>query len=329
MTKTAQNWLDTKYSDKTVSKIKLHDQENPVEELSGELVIKDYAKVEVIDFTRQDKKNVKDKITKITIDNCPQVKKIRFNDNGIAEIIFQGVFSNVEWLELLGNNLTKIDLSKFPNLAWLGVVRNPNLTEIEGWENLTKLQSVNLFDTPGLNGKKFKEWKEAINSALGSTSDDPLPNDWKNKLDDLKNRPTQEDLNKAAKDAEDKAVKNTEDKFKDYINPNDPAQKDKLEAAAKNQGMVPKNEFDGVKNELGQWKDKFPNKTPDQAAKETGGAGTGATLTAEQQQKLNDYDKVVAERDARANISAADYAKIVEWFLENEGSGWQAQILQG
>jgi len=51
MTKTAQNWLDTAYPDKTVSEIKLY-VKNSVEELTGELLIEGYTKVERIDFER-------------------------------------------------------------------------------------------------------------------------------------------------------------------------------------------------------------------------------------------------------------------------------------
>jgi len=248
MTKTAQNWLDTKYSDKTISEIKLDEKSGEsVEELTGELLIKDYTKVEVIDFERWDKKT-KDKITKVIIENCPQVKKIKFNNNEIGEITFQGTFNNLSWLDLPDNKLIKIDVSKFPNLSRLNVTRNPNLTEIEGWENFTKLEFFDLFDTPGLNGKKFKEWKDAINSALGGTSKDgSLPKDWNIKLDDLKNRPTQDDLKKA--------VKNESDKYKDYINPTDPGQKSKLEQAAKDAGFVTKEEYDKVVGE----RDARPN----------------------------------------------------------------------
>ncbi|CAG8593422.1 997_t:CDS:2 [Cetraspora pellucida] len=206
--------------DKSIKKIELYDENRKakvMEELTGELVIKDYTELEEIDFQRWDKK-VKDKITKVTIENCPKVKNINFDNSETTEIIFQGSFPNLARLDLPNNKLIKIDVSKLPNLTNLNIARNPNLTEI---------------------------------------------------TDDLKKRPTQEDLNKAVKDAEDKAVKNTEDKFKDYINPNDPAQKDKLEAAAKNQ----------VANDL-------------QSRPNTGSSGTGATLTTEQQQKLNDYDKV-------------------------------------
>jgi hypothetical protein len=314
MTKTAQNWLDTAYPDKTVSEIKLY-VKNSVEELTGELLIEGYTKVERIDFERWDKK-VKDKITKVTINNCPQIKKVKFNNNEITEIIFQGTFPNLNWLELPDNKLVKVDVSKLPNLIRLNVTRNPNLTEIEGWENLTKLEIVNLFDTPGLNGKKFKEWRDAINSALGSTSQDGrLPDDWKSKLDDLKNRPTKDDLNNA--------VKNVEDKFKNHIDPND---KNKLEAAAKDQGMIPKNEFDGVKDELGKWKDKFPNQTPDQVKKEindlnsklaagnSGTSGSGA-LTPIQLEKINYCDKIASFLRKTKGNAWKDY--IDKWEKEN------------
>jgi len=157
---------------------------------------------------------------------------------------------------------------------------------------------------------------------------DPLPNDWKNQLGDLKNRPTQEDLNKA--------VKKAEDKYKDYINPNNlnnPADKAKLEKAAKDagfispndleneakkKGMVSKDDYDRVVRErdaranitqqqyqallieLNDWKSKFPGKTPVDVKKEIDSkpATGGTVLSPDQQQKLNNYDKVITERDA-------------------------------
>ncbi|CAG8714506.1 26727_t:CDS:2, partial [Racocetra persica] len=212
--------------DKSIKKIELYDENRKakaMEELTGELVIKDYTELEEIDFKRWDKK-VKDKITKVTIENCPKVKNINFDNSETTEIIFQGSFPNLARLDLPDNKLTKIDVSKLPNLTNLNIARNPNLTEI---------------------------------------------------TDDLKNRPTQEDLNKAAKDAEDKAVKNTEDKFKDYINPNDPTQKDKLEAAAKNQGMQVEKDIKEAQSQ----------------------PATGTVPSAEQQQKIDNLIKIIEKQN--------------------------------
>ena len=53
MVREVQNWLETKYLDKSASEIRLHERNGgTTEELTGELLIKDYPKVEVIDFER-------------------------------------------------------------------------------------------------------------------------------------------------------------------------------------------------------------------------------------------------------------------------------------
>ena len=362
MSNTAQNWLDTKYPDKNLSgKIELYNRNTgDSEELTGELVIEGYVSIVEISFTRWGRKG---KITKVTIANCPQVKKIKFDNNEITEIVFKDKMSNLEWLDLPDNKLKEIDISRVPNLERLFLIRNPDLTKIKGLENATRLEEINLIDTPGLNGQEIKEWKEAINSALGSApKDGPLPETWKTdlatKLNDLEKRPTQDQLNQA--------VANKANEFKDYINPNDKA---KLEEAAKNQGMKTKEEYDArpdttltdyqklkdnqekhkpedlehhksedlkpadydniknelgeTKNKLGEWEKTFgKDKSPTEIKKEleskpAGGSGTGATLTPEQQKKLNDYEKLERQK------------KWLLRYLEKENSEDQyAEILQ-
>jgi len=447
---TVQNWLNTTYQDKNVSKIELWNKERGEPgKLTGELKIEGYTKVEEINFERWDKEKFKDEITKVTISNCPQVKKIKFNNNKITEIIFQGTFPNLGWLDLPDNKLTKVGVGKFPNLTRLNVARNPNLTEIEGWEILTKVEFVNLLNTPGLNNQKFNKWKEGINSALGLTpKDSPLPNDWENKLNDLKSyiNPNDKDkLKEAAKNAGfgfsqkdiDDAVEKEKNKWKGFIDPKDSSA---LGKAASDQGkllvnqddlnkikgslgvgvngtlpkdwadqLAKKNDLDdankkvkdyenGLKDKLGlndgnlstwkseidklknrpasdnsdqikgilglkpndplpsDWKDKLVPKTkldewenvfgkgkpPADIKKEleskAAGSGTGATLTPEQQQKLNNYDRIKKQRDERPNITLAQYAKIgnfikkdlgtKDWENEILGADWKAQIQQ-
>lgn len=88
------------------------------------------------------------------------------------------------------------------------------------------------------------------------------------KLDDLKKRPTQEDLTSA--------VKNAKDEFKDYINPKNPDDKNKLEQAAKDAGFISPNDLESK-------------------AKEKGMVSKA------------EYDKVVGERNARPNIPLNDW----------------------
>jgi len=80
-------------------------------------------------------------------------------------------------------------------------------------------------------------------------------------LDDLKNRPTKDDLNNA--------VKKTEDKFKDYIDPND---KDKLKKAAEDAGigLTQKDIDDAVQKERDKWKGFIDPKDLEQEAKKAG-----------------------------------------------------------
>ncbi|CAI2184037.1 4239_t:CDS:2 [Funneliformis geosporum] len=105
----------------------------------------------------------------------------------IDELIIEG-YTKVEEIDFRrwdfpDNKLTKIDVSKIPNLTRLNVARNPSLIEVEGLENLTKLESINLLDTPGLNGKKpkksdFEELQAQLNKVkglLGLNNSDSLP----------------------------------------------------------------------------------------------------------------------------------------------------------
>ena len=122
MTKIAQNWLDTKYPDKKVSgKIELYDKNaEVVEELTGELLIEGYDNVEEINLENWDKvkdDELKGKITKVNINNCPKVKKFKLNNNEISEIIFKGNFPDLVRLDATDNKLTEIDISKIPNLT--------------------------------------------------------------------------------------------------------------------------------------------------------------------------------------------------------------------
>jgi len=357
MTKTAQSWLNAKYQDKSVDKIEWYDKKGGAEEeLTGELLIEGYTNIKEIDFKWWGKNKVKNKITKVVIKNCPGVKRVYFNNNEITEITFEGTFNGLEWLELIDNKLTKIDVGKLPNLTSLYIARNPNITEIEGWENLTKLEMVDLYDTPGLNGKKFKEWKEAINSALNQTPQDgPLPDTWKNKLDDLKKRPTEEEHKKVVEERD--AIKNdlkTElglndgnlNTWKDEIKKlkNRPATDNNSEEIKKLLGLQPtdtlpndwksklvtKTDLDKVKNDLDKWNNKFPGKTPDQVEKDIKdlqskptGSGTGAALTPEQEQKLRDYDKAVAEKDAERRRKEA----LLKKFKNMSSDEKYAQIL--
>jgi hypothetical protein len=286
MTKTAQNWLDTKYSNKTVGgKIELHDKNvGEVEELAGELLIENYINVEDIQLERWGKSKLGDKlkgkITRITIKNCPKVKELNLSNNEISEIIFEGNFPDLVRLDAADNKLVEIDISKFPNLTLLSIPRNP-ITKIKGLEYSTKLEFINLVDTPGLNGREYGEWKDSIKNMLNIPLTDPLPNDLKTKLDELANRPTQKKL--------DEALENERKKVQSYEN-----------------GL--KTELGLSDNNLSTWKDKI---------KELKSKPAGTTLTPEEQQKLKNYNLILMKLEEEMCNSSNYQAFIQENNIKN------------
>ncbi|CAG8465009.1 10477_t:CDS:2 [Gigaspora margarita] len=160
----AQNWLDTKYPDKTIGgKIEVYDNMGVIEELiDGELLIDGYVNIEVINLERWDKikdDELKGEITKVTIKNCPKLKKLKLNNNEISEIIFEGNFPDLVRLDATDNKLTEIDI-----------------------KYSTKLTTINLDEAPGLDDK-LDELKnrpttdnsDQIKNLLGINPADDLP----------------------------------------------------------------------------------------------------------------------------------------------------------
>jgi len=203
MTKTAQNWLDTTYGNKnSVVKVELHSW-NPwidSEELTGDLLIDDYINVEEILVERWERGGdgkSRGKITKVTISNCPKLKKLCLESNEIKEIVFKDKLPNLTELRLGDNQLTKVDISNLPALSFLNLTYN-SITDIKGIEYLTNLHMISLFENPGFNGRQYREWGDAIKDLLGIPLTNPLPDTWKNdlkvKLDGLKNQPGQKEL---------------------------------------------------------------------------------------------------------------------------------------
>jgi hypothetical protein len=279
----AQQWLDNKYNNKqSGDSIKLLTSE----ELSGEIKIEGYTNVKEINLVRLEKSSLsKGKITKVTINNCPALKTVILGENEITAIVFEGNFPNLTQLEVQGNQLKEVELSKLLNLEFLNIARNPIDSQKigESLKSLTKTKFINLLGTSGFSLKDMAKDDHAgwinpndIKNALGVSPNDPLPGDWKNKLDDLKKRLTQEDLNKAVKNAEDKA----ENKYKDYIDPKNSADKTKLEKAAKDAGFI----------------------SPNDLEKEAKNKGMVSKA---------DYDKIKQERDNRPNTTLSDYQKLL------------------
>jgi len=67
------------------------------EELTGEIIIKEYVNTEAINFERIKKAggNADGGITKVTIINCPKLKTIDLDQNKITDIVLEGNFDQV------------------------------------------------------------------------------------------------------------------------------------------------------------------------------------------------------------------------------------------
>src|SRR5581483_627695 len=88
------------------------------------------------------------KISKISIENCPNIKVIIVNDNQITEIKGLNSLKNLQKLNFGDNKVEKIDISKNGQLGSLIFYGNPaNLKFIDGIKSLVKLFSLNSTDT--------------------------------------------------------------------------------------------------------------------------------------------------------------------------------------
>ena len=221
-----------------------------------------------------------------------------------AEILDDGHFSQTKLDEIL-RNLKNFSEEAKNTLAKLGV---DNLKEaLEA-----KLGGSKLSDIP-TNLKDLIEKVKNLEDIIKKAGIDPSSPDAVQKIEELKNRPTKDDLSNA--------VKNAEDKFKDYIDPND---KGKIETAARGQGMVSKSELDqangkvkdyeeGLKNSLGlndsslsSWKDKISELKNRPAADQINsalGLGPNDPLPSDWKDKL---DKIKSELDNWKNTFGKD-----------------------
>jgi len=135
----AQRLSDKKYSDKeNTTKIILGYNED--EELTGELVIKDYPNLEEVSINNSltnylDNKRIK----KLKIINCPKLKELSCRFHELTELDTSKI-PNLTYLDCQVNKIEKLDLSKNAQLCHLACVNN-RLTELDLSKNfhLTEL----------------------------------------------------------------------------------------------------------------------------------------------------------------------------------------------
>ncbi|CAG8481822.1 860_t:CDS:2 [Cetraspora pellucida] len=208
-------------------KIELYDKDmEGVEELTGELLIENYANVEEINLERWDKRKrggkLKGRITKITISNCPKVKELNLNNNEISEVILEGDFLNLERLEL-GWRIP-------PNLDLLFCEKPLDLmAESMGNERM-------LSKTYELENRPTTDYSGPLKEILGLNPADNLPDNWQGQLakkDDLAAAQSPQDV------AQELATANQDkDKLNDW------------------QNRFPNKTPEAVANELNDLKDK-------------------------------------------------------------------------
>lgn len=299
----AQDWLTNNFT-KTDTKIHLHDKNSGSaddDELTGELEIDGFNDLTELNLERHNQAGttmMQGKITKLIIKNCPNLKDIDLDKNEIVEIIFEGNFDKLEKLDVNNNSLTKLDISKLSKLKRLEIFENASLDsgKITGMENMTSLGilSSRNIGGGGFNGKRLKEWSDAIKEILGIPTTDPLPDTWNN---ELKSKLGGKNL----KDMQDATSQTLAGLISNYKSDKNDLQNQLTQAQAE---LTKKQDYDAIKAERDNLQKQL------EAIKNELGVGSGATqeqIIAEiQSLKLRptssnnhgDYDAIKAERDS-------------------------------
>ena len=131
---TAQEWLEKIYGEdkEYVDEI---DASKSNEKPIGELVIANYPILETINL-----KNMG--ITKLTVEECPNVEEITVHNNEITEIVGLENLAELKTLVCGRNQITKLDVSNNLQLVELTVFDNPNI-QIVGLDSISKLEEFN------------------------------------------------------------------------------------------------------------------------------------------------------------------------------------------
>ncbi|CAG8461045.1 12246_t:CDS:2 [Ambispora leptoticha] len=207
--------------------------------------------------------------------NTKEIILVRLENRSLTKgKISKVTINNCQALErvVLGKNeITEIIFQgNFPNLTHLEVQDN-QLRKID-LSKIPNLENLNIARNP-INSQELEKAVEGLTKLKFVNLLDTTGLNLKNLVDE--------------------AVKTEADKYKGYINPNNPTDKGKLENAAKNAGFIdPKdgNALEKAANDQGKSPSDVKKVVDSKPA--TSGSGTGATLTSEQQQKLNNYSNL-------------------------------------
>ncbi|RHZ35235.1 hypothetical protein [endosymbiont GvMRE of Glomus versiforme] len=173
--KDAQEWLEEEYgNDKDKTEwIEIYEDGDGKINLSGELEIKDFPELKVIDLKEMN-------LSKLIIENCPKLEKIQVYKNEITEIVGLEHLANLKKLNVGDNKIKKLNVEGNPLLEELSAFDNENI-DIIGLQNLFNLVEYSGGSSPlNLLKSTFKELKETAKelnideSELEKLKDDSL-----------------------------------------------------------------------------------------------------------------------------------------------------------
>ncbi|CAI2162264.1 13541_t:CDS:2 [Funneliformis geosporum] len=136
--------LESKNEESKSSKIKdkeekqgiFGDPVNKTMKLRGDLVIRDYPNLEIINLDNTEE------ITSLTIENCPKIESISVYCNKITKIVGLEELPLLNKLNCVGNLIDRLDISKNFKLTELRVFRNPPNMELVGLQNLSYIEDI-------------------------------------------------------------------------------------------------------------------------------------------------------------------------------------------
>lgn len=198
------------------------------ETLEGELEINGFSNLRVI-YLGQFVGAGKGSLTKVIINNCPNVEHIDLYNHEINELDVSNL-AKLKILVISDNSLGKIKVTGCENLWSIEANRNKD-AKIESLEDLKNLSNIR-FSSAFVPSQELKNWKIVIGSNGLSdilNSDETINEDKLKEYKEAKNRPTQEQL--------DQAVAKEKDNYKNFIDP------ENLENEAKKKGMVSAEEY--------------------------------------------------------------------------------------